>query len=343
MDGINMTQERPSMSDSAQHDISVVIPSFNASEHMQRLLVSISAQTVLPREVVIVDSSSNDATAVVVKEWKGTLPILYKKLDLAYPGHARNVGVTLARGKWIAFLDCRTVPDTRWLELCIEAAQKTGAGLVAAIFTGNPNTHFQQIMHAATYGNILIRSVPGSLILKDVFLDSGGFNPTVRAGEDLEWFDRVQRQGIRIVNPGRLVLVYEGYPTTLKSAIKKWYVYSKSVSSLEIVKNQKLIYGITFLLLLMLIAYKWNSYVGRGNEQSIFYVPHITKMVLALILACYGVYRGLIRPLQRKIKISFLLPYRWLEICAVGFCLDLAKAPGLLLGALMMIKRRIPL
>ena len=38
--------------------------------------------------------------------------------------------------------------------------------------------------------------------------------------------------------------------------------------------------------------------------------------------------------------LSFLLPWHWLQVSFVGFCLDIAKAPGLIWGAILLIKRR---
>ena len=73
--------------------------------------------------------------------------------------------------------------------------------------------------------------------------------------------------------------------------------------------------------------YKWNASVASWVEDSIFYIPHITKIYLLIILICSFVFRGLIRPINRKEKIKFLIPFNWLGIGFIGLTIDLIKIP----------------
>src|SRR3990167_3632127 len=105
----------------ANFDISVVIPALNAEAYISALLKGIEAQTLLPKEIVIVDSSPTNRTAEIVQSWSGSVPIRYHKVNFAYPGDARNIGVKAAQCRWIAFIDCRTLTTTDWLEKCSNA------------------------------------------------------------------------------------------------------------------------------------------------------------------------------------------------------------------------------
>ena len=133
-------------------NISVVIPALNAEDYLPGLLEKIESQTLIPKEIVIVDSSLSKKTADIIEKWKGSIPIIYQRVDFAYPGHARNIGVELAKEEWIAFIDCRTFPDCDWLELSASTAEKSGAKFVGALQRNEADTHFKQILRAATVG-----------------------------------------------------------------------------------------------------------------------------------------------------------------------------------------------
>lgn len=321
--------------------ISVVIPALDAEKYLPDLLTGIEGQSLLPEEIVIVDSSASGKTADLVSKWKGLVPIVYKRLDFAYPGHARNTGVELASCDWIAFLDCRTLPNKDWLETSARVAERTGAGYVGALCAFDAGTPFQHVLRAATYGFDNKRTVPGSLISKGVFVRSGGFVSNVRAGEDLEWMDRLELVGVKLERVASPTIRYFGFVDSLNKAIVKWYVYAMANAVIEVRNNHKKLYLLIFIFLLLLLAFRWNAIFARGYIGDIYYLPNVTKISVALVFAAYFLYRGIVRPMQVKVTPSYLFPWRWIEIAFVGLCLDLAKAPGLLWGAVLLLKRRI--
>ncbi len=322
-------------------NISIVIPALDAEDYLPPLLTSIEAQTLLADEIVIVDSSLSSKTADLLRKWKGPIPIVCKRVDFAYPGHARNIGVNLAKGEWIAFLDCRTLPGREWLETSASIAERSEAEFVGALCVSDADTHFKQVLRAATYGCAPIETVVGSIVSKKVFEQAGGFIADVRAGEDIEWLHRLKNLNIKIGKATTPTIRYDGLVRSLSEAIKKWCLNNFAITDIEVKNNQKAIYLLLFIVLMSILAYKWNAVVAEWNEESILYIPNITKIFVAAILVSYVVYRGIIRPLQVMVGISFLLPWRWLEISLVGLCLDLAKAPGLIWGAILLLKRRI--
>jgi len=56
--------------------VGVVIPTFNSANTIERALQSVSEQSVLPNEVVVVDNASTDGTVVAVKRFAQTTPQL---------------------------------------------------------------------------------------------------------------------------------------------------------------------------------------------------------------------------------------------------------------------------
>lgn len=86
--------------------ISVIIPTFNRLELLDAALGSVAAQTLRTGIEVIIVNDGGTSVAPVVRAWKNVLAIKLVELDRRVgPAAARNVGIDLAEGKYIAFLD----------------------------------------------------------------------------------------------------------------------------------------------------------------------------------------------------------------------------------------------
>ena len=88
---------------SAGFDVSVVIPLYNKAPFIGAALDSVAAQTLPPREVIVVDDGSTDGGRAIVEAHRAAVRIV----DGARggPGEARNLGIAAATGDWVALLD----------------------------------------------------------------------------------------------------------------------------------------------------------------------------------------------------------------------------------------------
>jgi glycosyltransferase involved in cell wall biosynthesis len=80
--------------------------------------------------------------------------------------------------------------------------------------------------------------------------------------------------------------------------------------------------------------YNWNAEIALWAEDAVYYIPHITKIFITLVLTSSIVLRGVIQPIRKKEDINYLLPFRWLQIGCIGLLMDAAKAPGLIFGSI---------
>ena len=90
--------------------VSVVVPCFRSSATIERALRSVAAQSVLPREVIVVDDASGDDTADRVERIGASLALpmplkVLRQPDNRGAGEARNAGWDAATGDYVAFLD----------------------------------------------------------------------------------------------------------------------------------------------------------------------------------------------------------------------------------------------
>jgi len=92
----------------ASASISVVIPAYNAEDTVSDAIESVFGQTYTVLEVIVVDDGSADGTANLVSSRFPNVRLL--RVANGGPSEARNRGIALAKGNWIAFLDA----DDRW-------------------------------------------------------------------------------------------------------------------------------------------------------------------------------------------------------------------------------------
>jgi glycosyltransferase involved in cell wall biosynthesis len=92
-------------------EISVVIPLYNKAAEIERTLLSVLAQSVQPREIIVVDDGSTDGSAEIVERIASPLLRLVRQSNAGVSA-ARNKAISLASGRWVALLD----GDDRWCE-----------------------------------------------------------------------------------------------------------------------------------------------------------------------------------------------------------------------------------
>jgi glycosyltransferase involved in cell wall biosynthesis len=285
-------------------DVSVIIPVNTGSNYMPLLLQSLEDQTVFPQEIVIVDSGLDNDVTSIIRNMHGRIPIVYKRKDSAYPGDARNIGAEMAKSKWIAFLDSTTVPEHDWLEGCVEMAIEKKADFVGGLTLFEADTYFKKLLRATTYGCSPCGTLPGSIVKKEIFKKSGGFIPSIRSSEDIEWIERIKSMGYKTDTVKGPVIKYCGLQGDLWSAIKKYYKFAMATAQTEVLKGQKKLYMSALLILLTILTYKWNFFVAGWDKNSILYIPHITKIYLVSLVVLYVVFKGFLRPWNRKIKLG---------------------------------------
>jgi hypothetical protein len=96
--------------------VSVVVPLYNGAAYIVETLTSIQRQTLGDVEVIVVDDGSGDAGPDLVREHPvGAMLLEQSHLGVAV---ARNRGLSVARGRWVAFLD----QDDLWHPTHLERA-----------------------------------------------------------------------------------------------------------------------------------------------------------------------------------------------------------------------------
>ncbi len=96
--------------------VSVIVPTFNREKTILRAINSILKQTYKDIEIIIVDDCSNDNTENIIKSLDNDRVIYIKHKKNMGACAARNTGIKVAKGDYIAFLDS----DDEWLSEKVE-------------------------------------------------------------------------------------------------------------------------------------------------------------------------------------------------------------------------------
>jgi glycosyltransferase involved in cell wall biosynthesis len=315
--------------------ISIVIPNKNDTIFLKNLVKELANQTLKNFEIIIVDSSHDDMriSKDIFSDLNAHIKVIHT--NNAFPGKARNIGAHEASADFIAFIDSKSIPINDWLQKNYDALNSSDARIILGLFrTSSDNLNFlQKILKACSYGNLKHVSVPGSMMRKDTFSSTGGFNEDVGAGEDIEWIERLQKLKIKTTISENINFYYIGFPETFYKAIKKWVFYSFENAKINILQTQKSLYTILLMALILYFIYSWNYLFTQGRwSDSPYFVPNLNTMVWSVLFVIYSLLRGVIMPLYKKEQLSYIFPFKWIPIAIVGFLIDVSKLPGRIYG-----------
>lgn len=112
-------------------NVSVVIPCYNGQKFLDEAIKSINEQTVLPKEIVIVNDGSTDNSKAIIDAYvnNNKVPVIAVHQANGGVSSARNTGLSLATGEWIAFLDVDDIWYPNKLEKQFEIIKNNEAKL----------------------------------------------------------------------------------------------------------------------------------------------------------------------------------------------------------------------
>jgi glycosyltransferase involved in cell wall biosynthesis len=197
--------------------VSAIVPTHNRAQLLEIALQSIADQNHGVIEVIVVDDTSTDDTAAVVQRFSRVLDekainVKYRHLDSnSGPAVARNVGVTMAAGSFLGFLDS----DDKWRSQFLTATVTllTRHADCAVAFTGavriDENDHVlgpldhslpveprEGVLHAPF--ELMVRHMPFrtscTLLRRTAFDEAGAFDETLRTSEDWDLWWRLAKR-----------------------------------------------------------------------------------------------------------------------------------------------------
>ncbi len=143
------------MAERPTHAASLVCTVLNEVNAIPDLMQSIAAQTVRPREVIIVDGGSRDGTQLHIEWWHGRLGCPLRLIEVAGANISvgRNIGIAAARYPIVAITDAGVRLDAVWLERITEPFADEAVSVSAGFFVADPQSVFEVALGATTLPN----------------------------------------------------------------------------------------------------------------------------------------------------------------------------------------------
>jgi glycosyltransferase involved in cell wall biosynthesis len=194
--------------------VSVIIPVFNGEKYIRCAIDSVLEQDYQPIEIIVIDDGSSDATLDILRDLGNEISI-YQQPNKGSAA-ARNLGIRMAKGSYIAFLDA----DDYWfpgkIRAQMKALQATGCKMAfsrflfwnvsdddawpdpASLLVQNPAGPEENSLVEPrwVYADLLLDCVVWTstvLIYKEELNRIGGFNEDLRKGQDYELWLRLSK------------------------------------------------------------------------------------------------------------------------------------------------------
>ena len=140
--------------------LSVIVPVYNMAEgeKLSWCLRSLCTQEGLPDgeyEIIAVDDCSSDSSFAIMKEFESNYPGIFKAVHSPvnhHQGGAKNIGLSMAKGDWIGFIDADDWVTPTFYQRLLERADKTDADMVGCDYclTSEHSMKVGQIVHNNT-------------------------------------------------------------------------------------------------------------------------------------------------------------------------------------------------
>lgn len=188
-------------------NVSIIIPVYNDSEHLERCLHALENQTYECQhyKVLVIDNNSTEEIEPLVERF---CRAEYRFESRSGSYAARNKGVELSEGEIIAFIDADCLPQPHWIEEGIRALKVANADLAGGrvTFTFSPDRSAAEIYDSVTNmqikENIETRKVSKTANLftyRYVFDKVGLFPADQKSGGDVTWTKRATDAGFKLV------------------------------------------------------------------------------------------------------------------------------------------------
>ena len=228
--------------------VSIIIPVYNSEKYLKDTINTIKEQTYTNYEVIFIDDCSTDKSIEIIEENKTDKIILYK-LDKNYgPAIARNKGVELSKGRYIAFLDSDDMWEPKKLEKQLKFMKENNYSFTYTdfVFTkenGKSKGKAVKVQKAVNYDEVLknTRIVTSSVIIDTEYIKKENLLMPNENGEDtLLWWSIIEG-GIIAYGINETLVKCRRHKDSLsankfKFAIYRWKMY-RNVKKFSIPKT----------------------------------------------------------------------------------------------------------
>jgi glycosyltransferase involved in cell wall biosynthesis len=220
--------------------VSVIIPTFNQAEFLQKALQSVINQTFQDWEAIVIDNHSQDTTKEIVESMKDSRIRYVGFSNNGIIAASRNLGINIANGNYIAFLDSDDLWYPLKLSTCLDYLNRGadaachGTWIRKDLVLGKkfiPAKPYHNLYETLLFkGNSII--VTSTVIVKKQCLKQFGVfseNPAMVMAEDYDLWLRLAKNNVRWIIIPEILGEYTVHGKNASNNIKKHMMAEEAV------------------------------------------------------------------------------------------------------------------
>ncbi len=210
--------------------VSIVLPVYNAQRTIEDCVASLERQDYPTTELIVVNDGSTDETSVILER----LSNRYKMTILNTPrrgrSEAKNLGMTHAQGRVLAFAEADAKCGEHWISDAIEHLESDVGGVVGPRYCWSTDTSVSKAIDLKLrlrYHDPSFEPTTGWVFAKRVLLDIQGFDPRLVVAEDRDVGIRILRKGYRLAFAPHSI-IYHTEPRSMTELVGKEFDHAKA-------------------------------------------------------------------------------------------------------------------
>ncbi|MDQ8204988.1 glycosyltransferase family 2 protein [Pelagicoccus sp. SDUM812003] len=281
--------------------VSIIIPAYNHANLISQTIDSVLNQTFTDYEIIVINDGSPDKTEEVLQPYIRQNLIIYKKQKNMGQSHARNIGLTIAKGEYIALLDDDDIwPQDKleWQTRFLDENPNTGmvVGTCETIEETPKKYTTTESYSILSFESLLIQNPiisPGqTLARRDTLAKTGGFSPEIWGADDWDMYLKISKISTIVLSP-KLGLHYRVHANNaskrlipmLNNTIRVFEKHITSVPKERQTKTARLAYRWFYTFSIKPRTSLLKHLIRRGNTiLSIKTTIEILNLLAALIL-----------------------------------------------------------
>lgn len=247
--------------------ISVIIPIYNSEKTIIQCINSVINQTIPIHEIILVDDGSTDNSVnliIQLKESSNLSNILLIQQKNSGPSAARNAGIHIATGDYIAFLDS----DDWWLENKLEKQldiflKDSQIGLIGTKYSIERPSILQDYNYREiSFNQLVFRNhfATSTVVIKRELLDTEKFNVNKKYSEDYELWLKIVYNNKAFICLGELTVMGKPIISNFGLSSNLWLMEKNEIENIRILKDEK---KITTTLWLIASIFSILKYIRR--------------------------------------------------------------------------------
>lgn len=225
--------------------VSIIIPAYNASQHIAETIQSVLCQSYSNWELLIIDDGSTDGTFELINSLaKSDARIKCLTKSNSGVSNTRNMGISLAKGEFISFLDADDIwyPENleekikfimnHGIDVCYSSCETidSDSNSLKTVLTGSHTPLLNDILFLK--GNYI--TAPSGIVLKKMVIDKiGGFDTHLSNNADQDLWIRILSNNFKIKLIDKILWKYRVHSKNMSGNIAllekdSFYIYYKS-------------------------------------------------------------------------------------------------------------------